>query len=68
MRNFRINTTLGVTPRRKCDGVRSSAVITRGATAVISFTFLDKIYTFEQVKQLTFYFKQDKVTSYPMII
>lgn len=68
MRNFRINTTLGVTPRRKCDSVRSSAVITRGATAVLNFTFLDKIYTFEQVKQLTFYFKQDKVTSYPMII
>lgn len=58
MRNFKINTTLGVVPSRAASGKKASYFITRGSTANLTFDLSFKAYTFDQIEQLTFLLKE----------
>lgn len=62
MRNFKIDTTLGVCPSKATLTKRASIFITRGTTSNITFDIKHKAYTFDQIEQLTFILKQPSGT------
>jgi len=68
MRNFRIDTTIGVVPSIASKRKKASYFITRGATANITFDLAFKAYTFDQIEQLTFLLKEPsgKILKYEM--
>jgi len=68
MRNFKINTTLGVVPSMAAQRKKASYFITRGSTATLTFDLSFKAYTFSQIEQLTFLLKEPsgRISSYVM--
>ena len=68
MRNFKINTTLGVVPSMAAQRKKASYFITRGSTATLTFDLSFKAYTFNQIEQLTFLLKEPsgRISSYVM--
>lgn len=68
MRNFNINTTIGVCPSRAVGQKKASIFITRGANANLSFDIMNKAYTFDQIEQCIFILKQPSgnIISYKM--
>jgi hypothetical protein len=65
MRNYSFNTALSIYPTQ-IPG-EELIYITRGATASLAFDFATKIYSFDNVDQLTFLFKQgDTITWFKM--
>ena len=68
MRNFKINTTLGVVPSMAAQRKKASYFITRGSTATLTFDLSFKAYTFSQIEQLTFLLKElsGRISSYVM--
>lgn len=68
MRNFKINTTLGVVPSMAAQRKKASYFITRGSTATLTFDLSFKAYTFNQIEQLTFLLKEPsgRISSYIM--
>ena len=68
MRNFKINTTLGVVPSMAASRKKASYFITRGSTATLTFDLAFKAYTFNQIEQLTFLLKEPsgKISKYEM--
>ena len=59
MNNLNIISQLDVRPRAM--GGSASQQIVRGASAMLTFDYLDKVYDFDGTDQLTFMLKQDKV-------
>ena len=58
MRNFKIDTTIGVVPSKAILTKRPAIYLTRGTTANITFDIKHKAYTFDQIEQVTFILKQ----------
>jgi len=52
-----IKTTIGFCPRKRAHEI---TYITRGATASFTFMLMDKMYSFEDITQMTFSFRQGK--------
>lgn len=61
MRNFKINTTLGVCPAKNLGNKKASYFITRGATGNLTFDLLSKAYTFDQIEQAIFVLREADV-------
>ena len=59
-KKYRISTKMEASPRPQGPFTPHNFIkVDRGATADLSFTFFDKVYTYQQLKQLTFMFKYD---------
>ena len=55
---FNIEATLNITPLGYKNQIQKSLVITRGATATLTFDLNNKPYAFEDIDQITFVLKQ----------
>ncbi len=68
MRNFKIDTTIGVIPSKAATRKKASYFITRGASATLTFDLSHKAYTFDQIEQLIFLLKEPcgRVLKYEM--
>lgn len=65
MSKLNIYTTLDIVPRRhssKCCCDKKIASITRGASAIFTFSLGDKLYTLDSLYQVTFLLKQGRTT------
>ena len=67
-RDFRIKATIGLVPPDALDYKEAQQYITRGATETFTLDIYEKAYTFDQIEQVTFAYKQvdGTIISYDM--
>ena len=68
MKKFKIKATLGITPSVALNYKEASRFITRGASELFQLDIMEKAYTYDQIEQVTFVFKQPsgKILAYDM--